>query len=103
MTAPGIGALPSFAVAALTHASAPAFEPSRVILPAGSSQAVRPPGDQPRHPPHHSSQTEPDVPTSSDAGDEMVDLLVQRRTYTANLKALKAQSEMLGLLIDTLA
>lgn len=102
MTSPGVGTMPSYAVTALTNSTTPAFEASRVIMQTGSVPPARDATPQPRQNTSR-GQNQSQYSTESDITGEMVGLVVDRRLYTANLKALKAQQEMLGLLVDTLA
>jgi hypothetical protein len=103
MTVPGTPLGPTVAVGPLPSPTSGAFETSRVIFQAGASGVVRGHAELPRHGQSRpqSSQAKPDE--ASDIASEMVDLAVEAKTYTAKLRALRAQHEATGLLIDTLA
>lgn len=91
----------------IANAATPGFEPSRVIFQAAPSGQVQAHVDHPRTQPagrrNPGDDSDGERPSGTDLTEETVNVVTLRHAYTANLKAIQAESEELGILIDTVA
>jgi flagellar hook protein FlgE len=83
----------------VANAATPGFEPSRVIYQATHPEGVRPHVEHPRSGGRRDPDGEP-PPSDTDMSEEAVNQISLKTMYTANVKALQTQSEMLGMLVD---
>lgn len=88
----------------LANAVTPGFEPSRVIYQPDAGGGVRAHVEHPRAQRPVTGDDQDDRPASgTDVPGELVEMSTTKNTYRANLRAFRAQSESIGILIDTLA